>query len=269
MENETPTPAAIPAPEVKPADAVPAANDWRESVAEDIRQAPDLADVTGVSDLAAKYLAVKRAVGTDMIPMPKTDEETAAVFKKLGVPESADGYELPAFGDVSEEDKADLAEMDGVLKRAAFGANLTKGQLAAFRQAFYSESKAQYDAEKVKTDAEHAKIEQELRAEFGASFESRIRDFKQICDSVGMTDALRALGAGFSKDIIKGVLALGGKHIEPAGAPIGTKTMTTAGIEAQIADLTADPAYMDASNPRHNRVVSQVYALRLRANGED
>lgn len=264
MDNEITTPAAAPAPAVDPANAV----DWRESVAEDIRQAPDLADVTGVSDLAAKYLAVKRAAGTDMIPMPKTDEETAAVFKKLGVPDSADGYELPAFGDVSEEDKADLSEMDGVLKRAAFGANLTKGQLTAFRDAFYRESKAQYDAEKVKTDAEHAKIEQELRAEFGASFESRIRDFKQICDSVGMTDALRALGAGFSKDIIKGVLALGGKQIEPAGAPIGTKTTTTAGIEAQIAALTADPAYMDASNPRHSHVVSQAFALRQRKNGE-
>ena len=196
MENDNTT---------EPQTTEPAQPDWREGIAEDIRQASDLSDVSGVSDLAVKYLALKRTAGADMFALPKTDEETAAVFKKLGTPESADGYELPAFGDVSEEDKGAVDEMDGVLKRAAFGANLTKAQLAKFRDAFYQESKTQFDAEKAKTDAEHAKVEQELRAEFGASFDSRIRDFVQICDSVGMTDALREMGAGFSKAVIKGV----------------------------------------------------------------
>ena len=260
MENDNTT---------EPQTTEPAQPDWREGIAEDIRQAPDLSDVSGVSDLAVKYLALKRAAGADMFALPKTEEETAAVFKKLGTPESADGYELTAFGDVSEEDKGAVDEMDGVLKRAAFGANLTKAQLAKFRDAFYQESKTQFDAEKAKTDAEHAKVEQELRTEFGASFDSRIRDFVQICDSVGMTDALREMGAGFSKAVIKGVLALGGKYIEPAGAPIGSKAQpTTAGIEAQIAALMNDPAYFDATNPRHKYTVDAVFALRRRKNGE-
>lgn len=265
---ETSLPAA-PSGATAPATIAAPVPEWRDAVSSEIRECAEFNDVSDVNDLATKYLSMKRVLGGDTVALPKTAQEAADVFKKLGAPEDADGYDAPVPETAAPEDKDDIAAIDGTFKKAAFAAHLTKEQFTAFRDAFYAENQANFDAAETRAAAERAKVVSDLKAEWGASFDSRIADLNQICDSVGIREELAKLGAGYNPVIIKGILALGERFVEPKGAPVGSNgTVTTAGIEAQIASLMSDPAYQDGSNPRHKYVVDAVFALRQRKNGE-
>lgn len=72
------------------------AADWRESLPGELKLDKTLADFKDVGALAKSYVETKKLVG-DAVRIPKPDakpEDVAAFYKKLGVPESPDKYEI-------------------------------------------------------------------------------------------------------------------------------------------------------------------------------
>ena len=67
--------------------------DWRANLPEDLKNDPTLQNIND-PESAAKTLIHQQKMMGNRIPIPKTDEEKAELYTKLGRPESADKYEL-------------------------------------------------------------------------------------------------------------------------------------------------------------------------------
>ena len=68
-------------------------NDWRENLPEELKNDPTLQNIND-PESAAKTLIHQQKMMGNRIPIPKTDEEKAELYTKLGRPESADKYEV-------------------------------------------------------------------------------------------------------------------------------------------------------------------------------
>lgn len=67
--------------------------DWKSTLSDDLKNDPTLSNFKDVESLAKTVVHQQKVLGS-RIPIPKTDEEKAEVYNKLGRPETADKYEV-------------------------------------------------------------------------------------------------------------------------------------------------------------------------------
>lgn len=243
-------------------------DDWRVSLPEDIRGHEAFSEITDVGSLASKYLAASRAVGGDVIPMPKTDEEISEVFKKLGCPEDESGYVFDKLEGI--DGNPEVEEIDNLLKKSSMKASLTTEQAKRLRNEFYQMSQERFAKEAEETRARDHAAGEALRKEFGAAFNSKMSDANMIANMAGDGFKQALIDADLHNNplIIKGLLKLGEGRLERSGGLPGAGPVTTSDIEAEIKTLEAHPGYMDAEHPQHKFIVKKVYNLRQKKNGE-
>lgn len=240
-----------------------APDDWRSVLPEDLRGAKEFEGIDGVETMARHFVAQKRAAGGDFVPA--TEEQAVEYFKRAGAPDTIDGYDRLA--DVPEEN-AEMRALEDTLLAGALAAHLTKNQYAQMRDALLEKWKGEYEAQAKIDEAERLAGQKALRDEFGSAFESKMGDFAYITELAGLKEWAEKNGAANDPAFIRAMLKVGEKYIEPAGAPIGSGHVTTAGLNAEINALMASPAYMDRNHPQHNDVVNQAFMLRKKINGE-
>ena len=103
--------------------------DWKASLSDELRAEKSLENIKDVSSLAKSFIHAQKLVGADKIPVPNkhaTKQDWDAVYKKLGRPETPDGYKfnLPEDQKVNEEGLkvfADHAHKLGLLPNQAEG----------------------------------------------------------------------------------------------------------------------------------------------------
>lgn len=72
-------------------------NDWRLGLPSDLQEDATLRKFSDVPALAAAYINAQKLIGTDKIAIPgkhASDEDWGNVFKKLGLPEKVENYDL-------------------------------------------------------------------------------------------------------------------------------------------------------------------------------
>ena len=71
--------------------------DWRSQIPEEIRDHKSLAHFTDVGAMAKSLVNAQSMIGADKVAIPgkhATDEDWGEVWRKLGRPDTPDGYEL-------------------------------------------------------------------------------------------------------------------------------------------------------------------------------
>ena len=81
--------------DVEVAQSVP--DDWRSGIPEEIRGHKSLEHIQDVGALAKSYVNAQSMIGADKVAIPgkhATDEDWGEVYRRLGRPDSPEGYEL-------------------------------------------------------------------------------------------------------------------------------------------------------------------------------
>ena len=240
--------------------------DWKASLSDELRADKSLENIKDVSSLAKSYIHAQKLVGADKIPVPNkhaTEDDWNAVYKRLGRPETPDGYKfnLPEDQKVDENGLkvfADHAHKLGLLPNQAEG--LVK---------FYNEMQSNQLQEADSTAlAGRQKAMDELQSEWGAAYKQKVDQANNVVASVfpqGFMSTNLADGTklGDHPAVIKAFADLASKMGEDKIPQAeGPTYLTPKQIDKEIATLQAPgSAYWDKNHPNHGIAVEEVQAL--------
>jgi hypothetical protein len=249
--------------------------DFQSLIPAEYKEEKSLQNFTKMDDFVKSYLHSQKMVGLDKIPVPNkhaTDEDWKEVYKRLGSPEAADGYKysLPEGHAVPEETLKSFSEEAvklGLLPNQADG--IMKYYNEVINQGVTEQS--------VKAEEARSKAEQELRNEYGSTFDNRIKGAKNLATATLGTEFLNTTilqdgsKLGDNPQIVKAFAQLSEKLSEDDIVKGDTTSyLTTNEITKQIAALQQKgSAYWDKKHPAHAVAVEEVAALIRKKNNEE
>lgn len=259
----TPAPAPSPEPTPTPAPTISFPENWKEALPEDIRQDPSLGAIKDIQNLAKSYVNAQKMVGKEKIVIPDqhaTAEDWKGVFKKLGLPESVDKYNVKADGFQKE--------FIDEFKQAAYGMNLMPKQaedLLGFYKGFSEKSlTAQAEAQKAQSLEEI----NGLKKEWGNAFDKNLLIAKGALEQFADPETkqyIETSGLGNDVRLIKLLASIGNKMGDDQFVGEAKKQMGTTPAEAQkrVNDVLGDKnhPYWNKSHPSHKDAVNEVFKL--------
>jgi hypothetical protein len=271
LTTETVTSEATVEPTVTP-DPTPA--DQEMSLPDFLKDAKDtdvtsnvqiLKDFKDVETLAKSYIHAKKFVGVDKVAVPTKfakDEEWTNLYKKLGLPETVDKYELQKDKDSKMDDEfftnlKTTLHASGILPRQAN--NIAK----------FIDSKINGDVEMTKQVLEKHAVENEtkLKNEWGDSFTARVSLAKDVVKTHGDDEFKQYISErGLQSDyhLVKFLSRIGekmsGDSIAPRGESIGNIN-TPADAMVTLDNLRLDSAAIDPNHPNHRHVIAEMERL--------
>ena len=245
---------------------------FKDLIPESFREEKSLNNFNNMEDFVKSYLHAQKLVGADKIPVPNkhsTDEDWNEVFKRLGAPDTPDGYKYN-FKD-QEIDENSIKEFNQAAHRLGLLPKQAEGLIRFYNQAISTQ------AQSLEEQAAQAQMntEMQLKKEFGPQFNKRLDQAKKLAiNSFGeeflnntiLKDGSR-LGDNFQ--VIKAFSDLADKLSEdPIIQGDGSQYMTAKDIEKEINELTQEGSpYWIKGHPNHNKSVEEVYKLREMLNG--
>lgn len=249
------------------------ADDWRSGIPEEIRGHKSLEHIQDVGALAKSYVNAQSMIGADKVAIPgkhATDEDWGEVYRRLGRPDSPEGYEL-----VNEMPEGAVAvdEMLDGFRGAAHDAGLSPQQaqkLLGWYNGFLGEMTQgdEGQAEQARLDTEI-----ELKKEYGAAYEDRLSNGNAVLDEFGAADITEIQLAdgrllGDHPEMIKMMVNIG----EFINSKIGEDSlegiknsgaMTPGDAQERLNELTAQGSpYWDQRHPEHEFYVNEALKYR-------
>ena len=248
-------------------------DDWRSGIPEEIRGHKSLEHIQDVGALAKSYVNAQSMIGADKIAIPgkhATDEDWGEVYRRLGRPDSPEGYELTNELPEGAEASDDMLSW---FKGAAHDAGLTPQQAQKLLGG-YNEmlgTMVQNDngqAEQMRVDAE-----MELKREFGAAYDDRMANGNAVLQEFGTEDISEIQLAdgrllGDHPEMIKMMVNIGEFINSKIGEDSleGIKTsgaMTPGDAQERLSELTAQGSpYWDQRHPEHEFYVNEALKYR-------
>ena len=257
----------------QPTAQTPITNSWKDSISEEFRQDPNIAKFTEIDALAKSYINATRMIGQDKVAVPNnnsTDDQWNEVYDKLGRPESADKYKL--------EVQSETAPLDeGAIKSFAENAHklgLNNRQAQGILEYYKESMEGSAHQAKIDTETSQAQAEQELRKEWGRSYDDNIKRASQVAKAnmnseildLTLSDGRRL---GDHPEIIKGFANIANLMSEDKMIGTGEDNATSGrdlGEEISKIVNDRDGPYWNKSHPDHDKVVQQVFTLRSMMN---
>lgn len=237
----------------------PEAGSWQETLSDDYKTNPSLANFKDVNDLAKSYLHAQSMVGKDKAVLPtdkSTPEEIQEFYSKLGMP-TPDEYKLEGLGedDFSAQFK-ELMVKNNILPKQ--GSELLN---------FISDMNKSMDSD-VDSDYEAAMQEglEDLRAEWGDAFDSNVVNAASVINTYGddeLKTYLNETGLGNDPMLLKVFSQIGASLGEGGFKGKASTTITKEDAKARINAMYADRSnpIFDKSNPRHNDALKEMEHL--------
>ena len=245
---------------------------FKDLIPESFREEKSLQNFNNMEDFVKSYLHAQKLVGADKIPVPNkhsTDEDWNEVFKRLGAPDTPDGYKYN-FKD-QEIDENSIKEFNQTAHRLG----LLPRQAEALIK-FYNEMNVN-QAQSLEEQAAQAQMntEAELKKEFGPQYAKRLDQAKRLAinsfgeDFLNNTILKDGSRLGDNLTVIKAFSDLADKLSEdPIIQGDGSQYMTAKDIEKEITELTQEgSAYWNKTHPNHRKSVEEVLKLREMPNG--
>ena len=249
--------------------------DFQSLIPTEYKEEKSLQNFSKMDDFVKSYLHSQKLVGLDKIPVPNkhaTDEDWKEVYKKLGSPEAADGYKysLPEGHAVPEDTLKSFSE-------EAVKLGLLPNQADGIMKYYNSVINDGMKDQVVVADEARAKAEQELRSEFGSTFDNKITGAKNLAvatlGSDFLTNTTLSDGSklGDNIQLVKAFADLSEKLSEDDIVKGDTPSyLTTNEIQKQINSLQQPgSAYWDKHHPSHSDAVSEVQSLIRKKNNEE
>jgi hypothetical protein len=251
------------------------AKSWKEAISEEYRKDPNIEKFTEIDALAKSYINATRMIGQDKVAVPNensTDDQWNEVYAKLGRPESADKYKL----DVKSEA---VPIEDGAIKQFAETSHklgLNNKQAQGILEYYKSMMEGSAQQFKVDTETAQAQAEQQLRQEWGKTFEENVKKAGSVAKAnlgVDVLDMQLKDGTrlGDHPDIIKGFAKIADMMSEDTIVATESENVDQGkDIEQEISRIMNDRTgpYWNKTHPDHDKIVQQVYTLRSMKDGK-
>lgn len=262
VDVSTPPPAAAPAASATPPPASTAS--WRDSLPDDLKSDPSLKHIADVASMAKSYVNAQKMIGADKIVVPgknATPEQWQETFRKLGLPESPDKYDLG----IPQGEKVNDAFLKG-FKENALKAGVLPQQAKALFDWYQNEAKT---AQKTATEQYQQNImkqRQALKEELGPMYDKKVGFAYAAAKEFGGDEVLKHLndvGLGDDPVVIKMLAKIGEAMGEDkVKSALGTRLGKTPDeIDSEIGRLQGSQEYLDASHPGHATAVATMQRL--------
>lgn len=231
-------------------------NDFLTSLPDEIREHPSLAPIKDVENLARSFVNAQRLIGADKLPIPAnpTDEDLDSIYSRLGRPETPQGYEIKADGNIIDDQvAADYSELAHKLR-------LSPQQAEGILDYYKSSIEQTAQGMQVDVEAQAAETEATLRQEWGKAYDQKILDAKNVFRDFGAENMLEMQLSdgtliGNHPDFIKAFASIAEfKHSATSEDTIGEATqnraLTPKQAQAEIDSIMNDKthAYWDRKN---------------------
>ena len=242
--------------------------DWRSQIPEEIRDHKSLAHFTDVGAMAKSLVNAQSMIGADKVAIPgkhATDEDWGEVWRKLGRPDTPDGYEL-----VNEMPEG-IEQNDDMLNwfRATaheIGMTPTQAQKMLGRYNQFLGTQIGVDEGQIEQLRETTEIE--LKKEYGAAFADRVSNGNAVMQEFGaegLTELQMADGRllGDHPDIIKLMVNVGEFINSKIGEDVLAGTKSSGGLapddaRAKLEEIRApNSPYWDQRHPEHQFYVQE------------
>ena len=245
---------------------------FKDSIPEQYREEKSLENINSMDDLLKGYVHAQKLVGTNKIPVPNkhaTDEDWNEVFKRLGAPDTPEGYQYNIKD--QEMDSQQISEFNKTAHKLGLLPKQAEGLVK-----FYNEMNGNIASSQEEAAAQaQLNVETELKKEFGPQYNKRLDQAKRLAvNSLGqdflentyLKDGSRL---GDNLTVIKAFSNLANKLSEDEIVKgDGSEYMTAKDIEKEINELTQEgSAYWSKTHPNHQKAVQEVLKLREMLNG--
>ena len=249
------------------------AKSWKEAISEEFRNDPNISKFTEIDALAKSYINATRMIGQDKVAVPNensTDDQWNEVYAKLGRPESADKYKL----DVKSEA---VPIEDGAIKQFAETSHklgLNNKQAQGILEYYKSIMEGSVQQSKIDTETAQAQAEQQLRQEWGKTFEENVKKAASVAKAnlgVDVLDMQLKDGTrlGDHPEVIKGFAKIADMMSEDKIVSTESENVDQGkDLEQEISKIMNDRTgpYWNKGHPEHDKIVQQVYTLRSMIN---
>lgn len=244
---------------------------WRDTLPEDLRKEPSLANINDVASLAKGYVHAQRLVGADKILKPRDDwkpEQWSEFYKSIGRPEKPEEYEFQT-PEGFKPDEASMAEW----RKRLYDLGLTKTQAKRMVEEFWKEQTSALQKHQKLQEERLQTWEQETKNLFGNRFDEAVNLSRYALKEFGskeLIDLLEESGFGNHPQVVQFFSKVGQAMAErsPAGGPgSGARSVTMAPEQAQAAlvqfrqDREKMAALHDARHQAHDQAVKEHFEL--------
>ena len=252
------------------------AKSWKEAISEEYRTDPNIEKFTEIDALAKSYINATKMIGQDKVAVPNensTEDQWNEVYTKLGRPESADKYKLEANSEIVPIDENAIKTFAETSHKLGLNNKQAQGILE------YYKNMMEGTAQQSKIDAEtsHAQAEQELRQEWGKSFDENRKKAAAIAkanlgaDFLDTTFLKDGSVLGNNPTVIKGFLKIANMMSEDPIVTTESESVDQGkNLEAEISQIMNDKShpYHVKGHPDHDKSVQQMLTLREMLHGK-
>ena len=242
--------------------------DWRSQIPEEIRDHKSLAHFTDVGAMAKSLVNAQSMIGADKVAIPgkhATDEDWGEVWRKLGRPDTPDGYELVNEMPEGIEQNDDMLNWFSATAHE-IGMTPTQAQKMLGRYNEFLGSQMGADEGQIEQLRETTEIE--LKKEYGAAFADRVSNGNAVMQEFGaegLTELQMADGRllGDHPDIIKLMVNVGEFINSKIGEDVLAGTKSSGGLapddaRAKLEEIRApNSPYWDQRHPEHQFYVQE------------
>ena len=242
--------------------------DWRSQIPEEIRDHKSLAHFTDVGAMAKSLVNAQSMIGADKVAIPgkhATDEDWGEVCRKLGRPDTPDGYELVNEMPEGIEQNDDMLNW---FRATAHEIGMTPTQAQKMLGRYNEFLGSQMGADEGQIEQLRETTEIELKKEYGAAFADRVGNGNAVMQefgSEGLTELQLADGRllGDHPEIIKMMVNVGEFINSKIGEDVLAGTKSSGGLtpddaRAKLEEIRApNSPYWDQRHPEHQFYVQE------------
>jgi len=243
--------------------------DWRDNLPEELKNEPTLENYKDVESLAKTVVHQQKMMG-NRIPMPKTDEERAELYEKLGRPKDAAEYAV----DIPETHQQYFKEESmGEFKNVAHKIGLNNDQVKALVDYQVEQINNELQLQGSGLDVQRTEVEKNLKQEWGFDYDKNLRSAQRALHVYGDDDIKELMNTemGNHPAVIKMFSRLGKEITEDMAQNTQNNSLSVSPLDAksEIQQIMANNkhAYFDASNPEHKNAVEHMRQLHEKAFG--
>lgn len=243
--------------------------DWRLGLPAELQEDATLRKFSDVPSLAAAYINAQKLIGADKIAIPgkhASEDDWTGVFKKLGLPEKVDQYELK-FKEGATLDENFVNDFK--INAHKFGILPSQAQkLADWFSDINMTAENKYIEE---TKQKQAQELDGLKQEWGKLYDANLSRAQLVLKEMADKDTLQYLndsGLGNDTKLIKLLAKIGSKMYKEAAivggdAGGGNAALTKAEAKKTIDSIMAkkDHPYFQKDHPGHKSAVKEVQDL--------
>ena len=242
--------------------------DWRSQIPEEIRDHKSLAHFTDVGAMAKSLVNAQSMIGADKVAIPgkhATDEDWGEVWRKLGRPDTPDGYELVNEMPEGIEQNDDMLNW---FRNTAHEIGMTPTQAQKMLGRYNQFLGTQIGVDEGQIEQLRETTEIELKKEYGAAFADRVSNGNAVMQEFGgegLTELQLADGRllGDHPDIIKLMVNVGEFINSKIGEDVLAGTKSSGGLapddaRAKLEEIRApNSPYWDQRHPEHQFYVQE------------